>query len=188
MPNLEIMGPYTNNYAGTDVKQFRNIIPIPNYYVSVFLANKATHNYFFTHIYPQMVIDNYVQDCTVFIDFFRASITCFVPNVDISAVHKTLPVAPPRNKALFEFRRRVIAHHLPALNVDLAQIQQSQIAIQLGAMVQMFNQIRIKDEEERRTTKEVKTVQKFAGDIRLNILLRNSRVATESDLAPVWNL
>jgi len=38
-PDVTTMGPFTNNDAGTEVKKFRSIIPIPNCYVHVFLTN-----------------------------------------------------------------------------------------------------------------------------------------------------
>jgi len=65
----------------------------------------------------------------------------------------------------------------------LAQIQQSQIATQLGAIVQQQNDFKVEGNAQR-IAKKVKSVQKYLGDIRHNTLLRISRVATETGLAP----
>jgi len=94
-PNVNVMGPFTSNDAGTEVKKFCNIIPIPNCYVHVFLANEVTPNYFFIYVYPKTAVDNHEQDCAAFIDFFRTAITRYVAGADTSTVRKTLPVAPP---------------------------------------------------------------------------------------------
>ena len=185
-PLVNIMGPYTATDAGTEVKKFRNIIPIPNCYVNVFLANEVTPNYFFTYVYPQMVVDGHLLDCAVFIDFFRAAMTRYVANVDTSVLHKTLPVAPPRNKVLLESRRQVIMQYFPSLNSNLAQIQQSQIAVKLGQIVQQQMQFKV-EEDVRRVAKEVKSLAKYLGPTRTNSLLLISRVATETGVAPVWH-
>ena len=125
------------------------------------LVNEVTPNYFFTYIYPQMmVVDGHEQDCAAFIDFFRATITRFVIGVDTSAVHRSLPVAPPRNKVPLEYRRQVIMHHFPLRNANLAQIQRSQIATQLGAIVQQQNDFKVEGDA-CRIAKEVMLTQKI---------------------------
>lgn len=86
---------------------------------------------------------------------------------------------------LLEYHRQVIMQHFPSLNANLGQIQQSQIATQLGAIVQQQNDFKVEGDA-RRIAKEIKSVQKYLGDIRHNILLRISRVATETGLAPIW--
>ena len=184
-PAVVMMGPYTNNDAGTEVKKFRGIIPIPNCYVHVFLANEVTPNYFFTYVYPQMVIDGHEQDCAAFIDFFRAAMTRLVTGVDASSVQRALPVAPPRNTALLTSRRQVIMQHFPILNANLAQLQQSQIATQLGVLAQQQHDFKV-ESDARRAAKEVKSVETYLGPGRFRTLLKISRVSNEAGLAPIW--
>ena len=95
VPNQFMLGPYQNGDAGTELARVRKVIALPHCYVPLFLAREVTASYFFTAIYPQIVLDNKEQACQPLIKYFQVAITKLQANANDSPLDTTAPVAPP---------------------------------------------------------------------------------------------
>ena len=70
---------------------------IPFKYVALFLTDLITPRYYFTHIYPRIVLDGLEEAWRTHTIFIRACITRAVAGDDTSVMNSAYPMPPARN-------------------------------------------------------------------------------------------
>ena len=129
--------------------------------------------------------ENKQVECLALLDFICVAITCVnLGNHSFLAI--VPPTAPVVDLNLLEHRRRILERDFLALNMALPQLQQNQIAQQLGTLVADSGVAR--DEEKRRCQQEeFKLIHHLIGDHSLTFLLHVCDVQTDQQLPPVWH-
>ena len=183
-PNLQLLGPYADGDAGTEVIRVRRTIVIPFSYVNVFLANEVTPRFFWETIHPQIITDGREADCLALLRFFQVAITQ-TPNGGPSVLELPALPAAGRDQVIHQARTRILHHHLPGLSTQHQANQQNAIATQLANIATQQQQFRQEDQNAK-TLASARTVQTWLGDQAFDKLLRYSHSADEAGLAPIW--
>jgi hypothetical protein len=115
-PNARTLGPFTEGSEDTTTVRTRNIVPLPNKYTAMFLANAGgvTPHYFVETILPVIKRDEMATTCKPLTRFCVAALTApgqgQVPTVEIE------PLAPPgRHVPLFAQAEALLVDHLTGL-------------------------------------------------------------------------
>ena len=182
--NANLLGPFNANDAGVDVIRARYTCFVPPVYVPLFLANPLTPREAWDIVYSQIVTDNKEQMCNPLITFLRCAITLPGPNLN-PVIAVALPIAPLADTILFDRRRSIIESDFPALNTHLAQLQQTQIAGQLGLLVTENRAARQADAS-RRLLEKNKPPSQFLGPVGSIRLMRYCQIATVQQFPTFW--
>ena len=178
------LGPHANGDADTEQIRYRRTCYVPPAYVPLFLAGPLTPRQAWETCRAQIVADQREADCTALIDYFRAAITRSVANQ-----MPVLAIAPPNpplaDDNLLKHRRRILENDFPLLNVAQTNIQQSQIATQLGILIQ-DNRNSALVAEQRRLDAKVKPLSNLIGPRGVAQLLVICNVTSEAQLPPFW--
>ena len=182
--NANMLGPYNANDAGVTVLRARHTCFVPPVYVPLFLTNSLTPREAWEIVQTQIVTDNRVAMCQPLVDFLRCCLTH--PNANApSIVSVNPPTAPLPDNILADRRRAIIESDFPALNAQLAQLQQTQIAGQLGLLVTESRAAR-QAAELRLQQKDNKPPATFLGPVGTIRLMRYCQVATAQQFPPFW--
>ena len=121
-----------------------------------------------TTVRAQINIDERNQSCALLLDYLRCSIT-ISQNGQLPVLSAPPPTAPLVPPLLLDGHHCIIEQDFPALNTNLVALQQTQIAGQLGLLVNETRASRVA-EAERKTAEKNKTSEQYfgpAGIIRL---------------------
>ena len=89
--------PPADSVANTEPQRPWKLCPIPFKYVALFLTSIVTPGYYFTRIYPQIVVDGLEEACRVLAVFMQACITRAVAGADAYVTNSANPMPPARN-------------------------------------------------------------------------------------------
>ena len=179
-----ILGPYGANDVDTEVLRIRSTCFVPPAYVPLFLAKPLTPREAWDIIKSQIYTDQRQVACTPLLDYLRCALTrtqLGLPPV-LAIDPPTVPMAPP---LLLDRRRAIIETDFPILNVNLAQIQQNQIAGQLGLLVTETRASR-EAETSRRAVEKNKTASQFLGAVGALRLMRYTNVHNADGFSHFW--
>ncbi len=178
------LGPYNADDADTTVNHVRKTCYIPPKYVPLFLSKPLSPREAWETVQSQIEIDGNANSCIALTTFLKATITRSTANAQpvVSVADPTVPLA---DDLLLTRRRKIIENDFPILNVNLATLQQNEIAGQLGLLV---NETRVSREAEttRRSLEKVKTPAQYLGDVNLVKLLRYCNLAAANALPTFW--
>jgi hypothetical protein len=184
-PNAENLGPYNANDADTEVIRYRRTCYVPPAYVPLFLAGPMSPKQTWMTVKGQIDTDNNAADCEPLVDFMRAAITLTNLNALPALALTANPVAPVADMELMTHRRRILERDFPMLNISQSNIQTSQIAAQLGILIQ-DNRHNQSVTEQRRVAATTKPLSKLIGTRGVANLLLYCNVASENLLPPIW--
>ena len=184
-PNAEHLGPYAAADADTECIRYRRTCYVPPVYVPLFLAGPLTPREAWIAVKGQIDTDNNAVSCAPLVDYFRAALTLTAGNALPPLAVAVNPVAPLSDAELMTHRRRILERDFPMLNVSQSSMQQSQIAAQLGVLIQDNRQSNLVSEQ-RRVEATTKPLSKLIGTRGVANLLLYCNIATESMLPPIW--
>jgi hypothetical protein len=184
-PDIIHLGPYEPESADTTVHHVRNTCYVPPKYVPLFLAGPMTPRQAWEVVQTQIANDGNSEACAPLIQYIKATITRSTMNV-VPVVAVADPIVPLADDLLLTRRRKIIETNFPALNQNLARLQQNQIAGQLGLLVNETRTAREIDQR-RRAEDKVKTPAQYLGDVNLIKLLRYCNIADAAALPTFWN-
>ena len=184
-PNAESLGPYVAADADTELIRYRRTCYVPPVYVPLFLAGPMSPREAWFTLKAQIDTDNNAVACSPLVDYLRASLTLTTVNVLPALALTANPDAPVSDFELMTHRRRILERDFPMLNVSQSSMQQSQIASQLGVLIQDNRQNAL-IAEQRRITATTKPLSKLIGTRGVANLLLYCNVALEGLLPPIW--
>jgi hypothetical protein len=171
------LGPYNANKANTSIHHVCKTCYIPPKYVPLFLAKPLSPREAWVTVQSQIEIDDNTNSCMALTKFLKATITHSTANAQ-PVVAVADPNVPLADDLLLTRQRKIIENDFPLLNVNLATIQQKEIAGQLGLLV---NETRVSREAE--TTR--RALEKV-GNVNLVKLLRYCNLAATIALPTFW--
>ena len=180
-----LLGPYQPNDADTEIIVTRRTCFIPPAYVPLFLANPLSPREAWAIVHTQIVNDNKAQMCAPLVDFLRSALTITQPN-DPPTLAQVPPLAPLADHLLLDRRRRILEQDFPALNSNLATLQQNQIAAQLGRLVTEAQATRDEDNARRAVERAGKTPAQFLGVVGIMRLQRYCQIVNVRELPDFW--
>ena len=184
-PNAESLGPYVAADADTELIRYSRTCYVPPVYVPLFLAGPMSPREAWFTLKAQIDTDNNAVACSPLVDYLRASLTLTTVNVLPALALTANPDAPVSDFELMTHRRRILERDFPMLNVSQSSMQQSQIASQLGVLIQDNRQNAL-IAEQRRITATTKPLSKLIGTRGVANLLLYCNVALEGLLPPIW--
>ena len=185
-PNANHLGPYIATDADTECIRYRRTCYVPPVYVPLFLAGPMTPREAWFTVKAQIDTDNNAAHCAPLVDYLRASITLTTLNAPPALSLGVNPIAPVSDMELMTHRRRILEKDFPMLNVSQSNIQSSQIATQLGVLIQDNRQSQL-IAEQRRLASKMKPLSQLIGTRGVANLLLYCNVASENQLPPIWN-
>ena len=184
-PEAELLGPYAQADAGTELIKVRRTCFVPPRYVPLLLAGPITPREAWERIRGQIVVDGQEIACQALIKFFQAAVTRAAVGAAPALSLTVAPVAPLADALLLDHRQRILDEDFPQLNHQLAGLQQNQIAASLGELVRDNRVARESERAERDKAKD-KDPQEMLGDVGLQKIIRWSHVETGADLQAIW--
>ncbi len=115
-PNAHTLGPFAEGSEDTPTVRTRNIVPLPNKYAALFLANAGgvTPHYFVETILPVIKTDGMAATCEPLTHFCVAVLT--TPGQGQAPTVEIEPLAPPgRHVPLFAQAEALLVDHLTGL-------------------------------------------------------------------------
>jgi hypothetical protein len=183
-PAAATLGPHADADPDTELIRYRRTCYVPPAYVPLFLAGPLTPRQAWETCRAQIVADQREIDCAPLIDYFRAAITRSVVN-QLPTLAVATPNPPLADEDLLNHRRRILENDFPMLNSVQSTIQQSQIATQLGILIQ-DNRNSTLLADQRRVDAKLKPLAHFIGPRGVALLLVICNVTSEAQLPPFW--
>ena len=180
------VGPYNNEDAGTEPLRVRRTCYVPPAYVPLFLAGPTSPRAAWETVRAQIVTNNKVAACQPLIDFLRVALTRVNDQNHATGITLPPPIAPLADALLLDRRRKLLEVDFPSLNRNLIQIQQHQIAGQLGLLVTETRASR-HDEAARRALATHKPPDQYLGPVGTIRLLRYCNQQNPATFPPFWS-
>ena len=184
-PEIELLGPYVQGEAGTELIKVRRTCFVPPRYVNMFLGIPLTPREAWERVRGQIVIDGQERACHPFIKYLQASLTRSGANAEPALALPEPPTAPLADSVLLEHRQRILSEDFPELDVEAGRHQQDQIAISIGELVR-DNQTARAEARHEKQQERAKGVEELLGATGVQKLLRWSQVEQSTDLQEVW--
>ena len=184
-PTAEHLGPFNANDADTEMIRYRRTCYVPPPYVAMFLAGPMSPREAWVALKGQIDTDNNAGDCESLVNYLRAALTLTNQNALPALALTANPDAPVADMDLMTHRRRILERDFPMLNVSQSNIQNSQIATQLGILIQDNRQNQAATEL-RRVAATTKPLSKLIGTRGVANLLLYCNVGSEGQLPPIW--
>ena len=183
-PTANLLGPNDLRNDGIENLRVRRTCFVPAPYVPLFLAKPLSPREAWEIVRSQIVTDNRTAACRPLIDFLRCAIC--ISQVDHSPILAVNPpLAPLPDSILLDRRRSIIEQDFPLLNADLAHIQHTEIAGQLGLLVTESRASR-DAENARRNLEKNKPPSLLLGPVGTIRLARYCQVISHVDFPPFW--
>jgi hypothetical protein len=114
-PTLNLVGPFGNDDAGTEVLRVRHTILVPFCYVRLLLQTPLTPKEAWVQVAGAIIADGNHESCAPLIDWLRAAITRQAKGQAsrVQIVHPTIPLMLP---ALIKQRWKLVLSDVPALS------------------------------------------------------------------------
>ena len=184
-PNLEAMGPYANGDAGTEVIRVRRSVYCPAPYAALLLAAPVTPRIAFELITAQLTIDGKLAECNPLVKWLQVALLAVANNGASPLQLGVAPTAPLADHNLLGHREKILHLDFPLLNQANAQLQQHQIATQIGNLV-ADTRLHRADELRRKALDKVKSPIDLVGATGVASLCRYVRAPTEAGLPPIY--
>jgi hypothetical protein len=183
-PELELLGPFGNEDAGTDVIRVRQAMLVPFRYVRLFLQRPLTPREAWVQVAGAIHNDGTQIDCEPLLDWLRVAITRQGEEMALrlQQEHPRVPLMLP---TLIQRRWQLVLNDLPALSSGATMAAGHVIASSLNALVADNREFRNADEV-RREQSSARTPEKCFGRTGVLKLLRLCQVPTADDLPEVW--
>ena len=147
-PTTNLLGPNNICNCGIENLHVRQTCFVPAPYAALFLANPVSPHQAWDIAHSHIVTDNRQEECLPLINYLPYAI-CVSTNPDTPILAVDPPMVPLPDTVLLDLCHLMIEHDPPLLNSDLANIQHTQIAGQLGLLV-----------TESRATREAETARR----------------------------
>ena len=183
---VQCFGPFTENDADTELIRVRRTCYVPPAYVPLFLASSLSPRQAWDLVRGQIVVDNREVSCLALINFLRASMVRSQVNQPVELRLATAPTAPVADGDLLTHRRRIVESNFPQLNNALPQLQQHQVATQLGLLIQDRRAERAEARAEKQL-QERSRLTELVGQEGVAYLMRLTNSPTEAALPDIWD-
>jgi hypothetical protein len=183
-PDLQLLGPFANFDAGTELLESRNMVPIPHRYMRFFLASPLTPRQAWETVAHAIITNNDQAACAPLLDFIRLACTSNAAGDNASPLARQALIVPQLDAPLMRHRTELIEHKLPGLNRTPIMAAGQQVAQSLGELVQEQRAAR-QDQRDRQDLNSAKTIEDYFG-ASTHTLLRLCQVATTAQLPPVY--
>jgi hypothetical protein len=184
-PEAEVLGPFAQDEAGTELIKVRRTCFVPPRYVPLFLASPLKPREAWERVRGQIVTDGQSVACLALIKYLQAALTCATAGAAPLLALVDAPVSPLADTLLLDHRQRILDEDFPQLNHQLVGLQQNQIAASLGELVRDNRAAREVERTEREQSK-YKSPTDILGEVGLQKLLRWSQVETMAELQAIW--
>jgi hypothetical protein len=184
-PEIEMLGPYAQGEAGTELIKVRRTCFVPPKYVGMFLGEPLTPREAWERVRGQIVTDGKEDSCRALIKYLQAAITRSAANAEPLLSLADAPTAPLADAVLLEHRRRILCDDFPELDQEVGRRQQDQIAASIGELVR-DNQAAREAARQEKQREKAKGVEEMLGETGVQKLLRWSQVETTADVQEVW--
>ncbi len=183
--NLQVLGPYNDQDADTELIRVRRTCYVPPAYVSLFLANPLTPRQAWDRVRGQIVVDNREGPCTALVDYLRAALTISQQNQAPLLTLQDAPTAPVADADLLDHRRRILESDFPNLNQHLAGLQQTEIAQSINTYI---NDERDRAEQQRldKERDRLRTLSDLIGEEGIVKVCRLANVPNQAGLPTIW--
>ena len=155
----------------------------PAPYAAMLLPQAVTPRTAWESIYAQVVADGREVQCRALLRWLRAALV--VDNTGTSPLKVAVPTAPLPDRHLREHRRQVLERDFPLLNQAVPNIQQHQIAVQLGNLVAQ-NQAHHAAQTAEKAAAQNRDPHTLFGRTGVEKLQRFLRVAAEAQLPAIY--
>ena len=182
-PNDDLIGPFQNNDAGTELVKVRRSMYVPPAYVHLLLATPLTPREAYLRLGGAIRGDNRTAACQPLIDFLRVALTRNAIDQGSSILQDT-PTAPVADETLHLHRWHKVLTDMPALSDAPVAMGAQQISAGLGLLVSEQREARLASEA-RAADDKAKTPEKFFG-ASLPLLLRLTGAVTSAQLPAIW--
>jgi hypothetical protein len=183
-PELELLGPFGNEDAGTDVVRVRQAMLVPFRYVRILLQRPLTPREAWVQLAGAIYNDGNQIACEPLLDWLRVAITR-QGELQASRLQQEHPRVPLMLPTLVQRRWQLIITDLPALSSGATMAAGHVIASSLNALVADNREFRTADEA-RREQSSARTPEKCFGRNGVLKLLRLCQVPTSEDLPDMW--
>jgi hypothetical protein len=183
-PDMQLLGPFANLDAGTELIESRNMVPIPHRYMRFFMAGPLTPRQAWEMVAHAIITNNDQAACAPLLDFIRLTCTINAAGDIASSVARQALVVPQSDAALMRHRTELIEHKLPGLNQTPIMAAGQQVAHSLGELVQEQRAAR-QDHRDRQDLNSAKTIEDYFG-ASTHTLLRLCQVPNSAQLPPVY--
>jgi hypothetical protein len=183
-PELELLGPFGNEDAGTDVVRVRQAMLVPFRYVRLFLQRPLTPREAWVQVAGAIFNDGLQVTCGPLIDWLRVALTRQGEDM-ASRLQQDHPRVPLMLPALVQRRWQLVVTDLPAMSSGATMAAGHVIASSLNALVSDNREFRNADEV-RREQNSARTPEKCFGRTGVLKLLRLCQVATSNELPDMW--
>jgi hypothetical protein len=184
-PTVELLGPYAQGEAGTELIKVRRTCFVPPKYVGMFLSGALTPREAWERVRGQIVIDGKEIACKALVKYLQAALTRSIAHGEPLLALADAPLAPLADGLLLEHRQRILVDDLPELNIAVSQRQQDQIAVCLSELVR-DNQVAREEARQEKQREKSKSLEDMLGDTGVQKLMRWSQVAQVTDVEEVW--
>ena len=183
-PAANLLGPNDIRNDGITNLRVRRTCFVPAPYVPLFLAKPLSPREAWDTVRSQIVTDNRQEACRPLIDYLRCAI-CITQANESPTVAVNPPLAPLPDPILLDRRRKIIEQDFPLLNSQLANVQHTEIAGQLGLLVTESRATR-EAENARRTLEKNKPPSLLLGPVGTIRLARYCQVISHLEFPPFW--
>jgi hypothetical protein len=184
-PDVELLGPYAQGEAGTELIKVRCTCFVPPKYVGMFLGKPLTPREAWERVRGQIVTDGKEVACRALIKYLQAALTQSAVNAKPLLALAEAPTAPLADAMLLEHRRRILCEDFPELDQEAGRRQQDQIAVSISELVR-DNQVAREEAREERQREKVKRVEEMLRATGVQKLLRWSQVAATAEVPNIW--
>jgi hypothetical protein len=183
-PELNLVGPFGNDDAGTEVVRVRHAILVPFRYVRLLLQTPLTPREAWTQLVGAIIADGNQVACAPLIDWVRAAITRQADGQAsrVQIEHPSIPLMLP---ALIKQRWKLVLTDLPALSGGATLAAGTAIASSLNTLV-TDNRVFREADELRREQEKTRTPEKCFGRTGVLKLLRLCQVGNSAELPEMW--
>jgi hypothetical protein len=183
-PAGELVGPFGNEDAGTDVIRVRQAMLVPFRYVRLFLERPLTPREAWVQVAGAIYNDGMHEACSPLLDWLRVAITRQGDGLPSRLLqeHPRVPLSLP---SLVQRRWQLVINDLPALNAGATLAAGHVIASSLNALVSDNREFRNADEA-RREQNSARTPEKCFGRNGVLKLLRLCQVTSSTNLSDMW--
>ena len=190
-PAAEWFGPFAAGDPDVVPLTTRQLIVVPNRYVTPFLTTGMTPRQAYQTVSAMITQDNQVVACEPLLDWLRVTmtkrgganplpVTCALP---LSSPTFTTPQA---QQQFFAYRLAIIHHDFPHLGAGQAHNNAAVVAQGLAALTQEHRMTRQLQEQQIANKDTLKKPSDYFG-VQLEKLMRWTQVASEADLPQIYH-
>ena len=184
-PAAEMLGPYAELDAGTELVRVRQSILVPFHYVHLLLETPLTPRQAWEYLAGAIIADGRAAMCQPLLQWLQVALTRQNANERSRLVqaHPPVPLASP---AFIGRRWARVLLDIPSLGNTAVHAGANQIAAGIGLLVDESRADRLAIDA-RREADKFKTIDAALGDVALGHLLRMMHCASSYELTQLWH-